>query len=138
MFKGRLSVQSDAFYEYRDNILANRSTEPFIIGAELPAYNLGSMKNFGCEFDLTWRDKVKDFNYWVRGNFSFARNRIVFKDEVNKQYKYQAETGRRYGQFFGLISTATIIHGRKSMPWTVLSAHGAETSCSREIAVMWM
>lgn len=103
MFKGRLSVQSDAFYEYRDNILANRSTEPFIIGAELPAYNLGSMKNFGCEFDLTWRDKVKDFNYWVRGNFSFARNRIVFKDEVNKQYKYQAETGRRYGQFFGLI-----------------------------------
>ena len=39
----------------------------------------------------------------MRGNFSFARNRIVFKDEVNKQYKYQAETGRRYGQFFGLI-----------------------------------
>ncbi|HAY17792.1 MAG TPA: SusC/RagA family protein, partial [Rikenellaceae bacterium] len=35
MFKGRLSIQSDVFYEYRDNILANRSTVPDIVGADL-------------------------------------------------------------------------------------------------------
>ena len=104
MFRGRLSIQSDGFYEFRDNILANRSTEPFIIGAELPAYNLGSMKNYGFEFDITWRDKIgKNFDYWLRANYSFARNKVVFKDEVTKQYAYQAETGRRFGQFYGLI-----------------------------------
>lgn len=103
MFSGKLSVQSDFFYEYRDNILANRSTEPVIIGAKLPAYNLGSMRNAGFEVDATWRDRIGEFGWWVRGNCSFARNRVLYKDEVPKQFGYQMETGRRYGQFFGLI-----------------------------------
>lgn len=103
MFSGKLSVQSDFFYEYRDNILANRSTEPVIIGAKLPAYNLGSMRNSGFEVDATWRDRTGEFGWWVRGNCSFARNRVLYKDEVPKQFGYQMETGRRYGQFFGLI-----------------------------------
>ena len=103
MFKGRLSIQSDVFYEYRDNILANRSTVPDIVGADLPAYNLGVMENYGFEFDGTWRHSVREFSYWLRGNLSFARNRIVSMDEVDKKFAYQAATGRRNGQFFGLI-----------------------------------
>ena len=103
MFSSRLSVQTDFFHEYRDNILANRSTEPVIIGATLPAYNLGSMRNMGFELDVTWRDKIGQVNYWLRGNCSFARNTVLFRDEVPKQFDYQMETGRRYGQFFGLI-----------------------------------
>ncbi len=103
MFSSRLSVQTDFFHEYRDNILANRSTEPVIIGATLPAYNLGSMRNMGFELDVTWRDKIGQVNYWLRGNCSFACNTVLFRDEVPKQFDYQMETGRRYGQFFGLI-----------------------------------
>lgn len=103
MFKGRLTVTLDGFYEIRNNILAKRSTEPVITGATLPPYNLGSMQNFGCEADATYRDKVGDFHYWLRGNFSFARNQVLYKDEVDKQFAYQRETGRRVGQYFGLI-----------------------------------
>lgn len=103
MFSNKLSVQLDWFYEYRDNILANRSTSPVIIGANLPAYNLGSMQNTGFEADVTWRDKIGPVNYWARFNWSFARNTILYKDEVEKEFPYQMETGRRYGQFFGLI-----------------------------------
>ena len=103
MFKNKLSVQFDWFYEYRDNILANRSTSPVIIGANLPAYNLGSMKNTGYEADVTWRDRIGKVNYWARFNWSFARNTVLYKDEVEKEFPYQMETGRRYGQFYGLI-----------------------------------
>ena len=36
-------------------------------------------------------------------NYSFARNEIIYMDEVQKRYDYQMTTGRRKNQFFGLI-----------------------------------
>ena len=75
-----------------------------IIGANLPAYNLGEMENKGWELDVNYRNRINKFNYWVRFNYSFARNKILYRDEVNKRYKYQLETGRRKDQFFGLLT----------------------------------
>lgn len=104
MFKSHLKITADVFHERRNNILANRNTEPVLIGASLPAYNFGEMENKGWEIDVTYRNSIKDFNYWIRGNYSFARNKILFMDEINQQYAYQQRTGRRKDQFFGLIS----------------------------------
>lgn len=104
MLKNHLTFSFDVFKETRNNILANRSTQPVIIGANLPAYNLGEMENYGWELDLNYRNRIGDFNYWERFNYSFARNKVLFKDEINKQYPYQLETGRRNGQFFGLLT----------------------------------
>jgi hypothetical protein len=44
------------------------------------------------------------FNYQVKANYSFARNKISFQDEVIPQYAYQLRTGNRNGQYFGLIA----------------------------------
>lgn len=103
LFKNSLSVTFDLFNEKRNNILANRSTEPMLVGANLPAYNLGEMENHGWEIDVNYRNRIQKFNYWGRFNYSFARNKILYKDEVNRQYAYQRETGRRKDQFVGLI-----------------------------------
>lgn len=103
-FKNHLTTSFDIFKEKRNNILANRSTEPVIIGANLPAYNLGEMENSGWEADVNFRHNVGEFHYWVRTNYSFARNKVIYKDEVPKKYMYQMETGRRKDQFFGLLS----------------------------------
>lgn len=104
LFKNALSITLDLFKERRNNILANRSTEPMLVGANLPAYNLGEMENHGWEIDVNYRNKIEKFNYWARLNYSFARNKILFKDEVNRRYEYMRETGRRKDQFWGLIS----------------------------------
>lgn len=103
MFKDHLRITADIFRERRNNILANRNTEPMLIGASLPAYNFGEMENKGWELDVIYRNNIKDFNYWIRGNYSFARNKILFMDEVTPQYAYQKRTGRRKDQFFGLL-----------------------------------
>lgn len=103
MFKDHLRITADFFRERRNNILANRNTEPMLIGASLPAYNFGEMENKGWECDVIYRNNIKDFNYWIRGNYSFARNKILFMDEVTPQYAYQKRTGRRKDQFFGLL-----------------------------------
>ena len=103
LLKNHLTVAFDLFKERRNNILANRNTQPMVIGANLPAYNMGEMENKGWELDVNYRNNIRDLRYWARFNYSFARNKVLFKDEVQKKYAYQMETGRRVGQFYGLL-----------------------------------
>ena len=101
--KNHLTVSFDYFKERRNNILSNRNSAPMLIGASLPAYNMGEMENAGFELDVNYRNHIRDFNYWGRFNYSFARNKILFQDEVPEKYAYQMRTGRRVGQFYGLL-----------------------------------
>lgn len=103
LLKNHLTVSFDYFKERRNNILSNRNTAPMLIGATLPAYNMGEMENSGFELDVNYRNNIRDFNYWGRFNYSFARNKILFQDEVPEKYAYQMRTGRRVGQFYGLL-----------------------------------
>ena len=91
--KNHLTVSFDYFKERRNNILSNRNSAPMLIGASLPAYNMGEMENAGFELDVNYRNNIRDFNYWGRFNYSFARNKILFQDEVPEKYAYQMRTG---------------------------------------------
>lgn len=104
LLKDRLSLTGDLFYETRDNILADRGTIPTTVGANLPAYNLGKVRNRGWEGELMYRHRIRAFDYWVKANYTFARNKILFMDEAQKTYDYQNFTGNRVGQFFGLLA----------------------------------
>jgi len=103
-WKGKISVTADVFSEERNNILANLGTVPITVGANLPAYNLGRMRNRGFDGDLTYNDNIGAFNFTVRGNFTFARNTVLFQDEVVRPFSYQYRTGQRFGQYFGLVA----------------------------------
>jgi len=102
-WSSKINLTVDLFKEERDNILAVPQTVSTIIGTSLPAQNLGKMQNKGYEIDLTYRNSFKKFSYWVKGNYSFARNKILFQDEITRQYAYQQRTGQPFGQLFGLI-----------------------------------
>ncbi|MBC8034683.1 MAG: SusC/RagA family TonB-linked outer membrane protein, partial [Chitinophagaceae bacterium] len=98
----KISMSVDLFTETRDNILANRQTISGIIGIAIPPENLGKMENRGYEIDFTLNHDIGEFNFQVKANYSFARNKILFQDEVPPAYAYQARTGQRFGQIFGL------------------------------------
>jgi TonB-linked SusC/RagA family outer membrane protein len=100
----KISLVGDYFYEKRNNILTRMGTAPIITGAELPAYNLGIMKNQGFDGELTFRDRISIFSYWVKGIFTFARNKVLEMDEVEPRYPYLRATGHPNGQYFGLIA----------------------------------
>ena len=103
LLNNHLTMTFDIFKESRNNILANRNTQPMTIGANLPAYNMGKMENKGWELEVNYRNQLRDLRYWLRFNYSFARNKVLFRDEVPKKYAYQMETGRRVNQFYGLL-----------------------------------
>jgi len=102
-WKNKITLNVDLFKETRDNILANRQTIPGIVGVGIPPENLGKMQNKGYEFDMGLNNNIGKVNYQVRANYSFARNKILFQDEVDPRFEYQRRTGQRFGQYFGLI-----------------------------------
>lgn len=103
-WKDKISLTVEWFLENRDNILTNRGTVPDIIGANMPAYNLGKMRNSGWEGELSYNDRWGEFRFFAKGNFTYARNIILEQDEVNWPYAYQFRTGNSYGQFFGYVA----------------------------------
>lgn len=100
----KIGFTFDYFQENRDNILWNRGTIPALIGADMPAYNLGIMKNSGYEGEITFNDKIGNFRYFIKGNYTYAHNVIEYQDEVPRNYPYLYATGQRYGQFFGYVA----------------------------------
>lgn len=104
LFKDKVRITADYFHERRTNILTTRSIIPTIVGASFPAYNLGKMTNRGVDGEITYRDRVGIFNYWAKGIFTFARNKVEYMEEVPNVYSYQNKTGQPHQQFYGLIA----------------------------------
>lgn len=104
VWKGKIAITADCFSENRNNILANLGTAPVIVGATLPAYNFGKTKNSGFDGDITYNEKIRDLNFWVKANYTYARNIVEFQDEVTKSFAYQYRTGQPVNQYFGLIA----------------------------------
>ena len=104
LLKEKVTFTFEWFLENRDNILTNRGTVPVIMGANMPAYNLGKMRNSGYEGELSYSDRWGEFRFFARGNFTYAHNIILEQDEVHWPWNYQYRTGHRYGQFFGYVA----------------------------------
>jgi TonB-linked SusC/RagA family outer membrane protein len=104
LLNNKIEITADLFEENRDNILASMGTVPTIVGASLPSYNLGKMKNSGFEGDISYRSEIGELKYWVKFNYTYAHNVIQYKDEVEQAYSYLNRTGQRSGQFFGFLS----------------------------------
>lgn len=103
MFRDRLTLTADAFYEDRTGILISPNSTPSIIATPLPNLNVGEVENYGYEISLGWGDALpSQFSYNINANVSFARNRIVYMDEVKSPYAYQHQTGGSTGRQTGL------------------------------------
>jgi Outer membrane receptor proteins, mostly Fe transport len=105
LFKNRLAVTFEYFFDDRKDILATRATEPghlAISGQDV--YNIGRVKNHGYEIDAKWNDQIGKFSYYVASNYSFARNKIVedgsIKDPANPQLW---TTGHAVGTKWGFL-----------------------------------
>jgi len=99
-----LSLTYDYFIENRKDILTFRGTVPAYVAYQLPAVNIGEVRNQGYEIDLKWLQAVNsDFRYNIRVNLSHNRNEIIFMDEVVQDEPYLYRTGHPVGQPFGYV-----------------------------------
>ena len=99
MFNYRLHFSGDLFWEHRTGILISPNSLPGIIAFTAPNMNLGIVDNHGYEVELGWKDHIGNFTYDISANVTFARNKIIFMDEVEPEYEYQKQTGGSTGRY---------------------------------------
>ena len=105
LFKN-IDLSVDVFNRDRYNILvASNSTIPQYLGVVTPTLNQGKANNKGFEVAIRYNstDK-KTFRYFVEGNVSYSKNKILFNAEALQANKGLLSTGTRIGQPFGLIA----------------------------------
>jgi TonB-dependent starch-binding outer membrane protein SusC len=89
------------FQQNRTDILAPRNASvpgstgivnPYGSDSLVPAENIGEVKSHGFEATLGY-NHPGDFSWGVSGNFTYAKNEVVFIDEAAGLLDYQSQTG---------------------------------------------
>ncbi len=96
LFNQKLSGSVDYFLEERTKHPGTVNTDPVIHAMALPVLNLGEVSNKGVEVNLKWNHKINNFRYWANFNISYAKNKIVYQDEVPSPYEYTLKTGHQW------------------------------------------
>lgn len=72
----RLVFNWDYFIKENKGMLSSVSY-PSVLGGSAPKTNSGHLRVRGWEVSLTWRDRVKDFNYFISANLSDSRSKLM-------------------------------------------------------------
>ena len=100
----KLSFVADYFNEDRKDILTTLGVIPATFGlprTSTSPVNVGKVNNKGFEIVLGWSDKIGDFSYFIEGNITYAKNKVIYKAEAPNPYSWMNETGHSIGQRFG-------------------------------------
>ena len=103
-FNDKFSGAVDYFREHRTGIYMPRNFLPGFTGLESnPSANVGEVKADGFDGNFTFKQKLNTVDLTFRGNFTYSKNKIIERDEVNTIYTYRLEEGHRINQARGLI-----------------------------------
>ena len=94
-FKNDLTVTVDFFKDRRDGIFQERVQVPDYVGLiSLPYGNVGKMESWGSDGNVAFNRTLNPTtSFTIRGNFTFAQNKIVNYEKTYDEYPYQDYTG---------------------------------------------
>jgi TonB-linked SusC/RagA family outer membrane protein len=116
LLDNRMSFTFEVFHQRRSNILAPPNASiPLFTGIVLPDENIGIVDNKGLEAQLSYKGQAGKLGYFVSGNITYARNKVLYMDEIlGGRPAYQALTGHPVGAYLlydaiGIYSSAADI-----------------------------
>lgn len=94
----KIDIQVDYFDNKRTDILLQRQTVSSTTGFQkMPWQNFGIVRNRGVDASIVLNGQVGEVKLSGRGNFTFARNKILEYDEIPQMYEWMNVTGKRIG-----------------------------------------
>lgn len=125
-WNSKLGFTVEYFFQKRTDILtARQASIPYYTGLvkTLPSENLGEVNNQGIELMLSHRNRIGDLNYYISGNFTYAKNKIVYFDEAANIPDWQRQTGRSMDTWLmyktdGIYQTWDEINSTAHLPGT--------------------
>ncbi|UII19553.1 SusC/RagA family TonB-linked outer membrane protein [Fulvivirga ligni] len=102
LFKNKLTLTVDYFYDFRYDQLVPRGSVPNIIGIGTSPTNIAETVNRGFDGKLGYETNItKDLFFNTSLVFSIAKNKVIYKDEAQPAFPWLAETGHPINQPFG-------------------------------------
>ncbi len=103
LFNNHFDVTLEFFFNQRDQILIQKTgSTPASSGINslLPPVNAGKVDNKGWEFNIGYNGKgANGFTYRFGINGGYAKNKVVFMDEIPGAPDYQRQEGRQIGAY---------------------------------------
>ena len=94
LLSSKLNISFDAFRFLRSDILAQRNASvPLYTGLALPAENIGKSLNRGVDFSINYSERHSVVKYNIGANFTYAKSKILFRDEAPNIPEWQKSTG---------------------------------------------
>ncbi|UCS91874.1 TonB-dependent receptor [Echinicola marina] len=94
LFEDRITFQADYFDNFRYNILLQRRTVSAATGfRQAPWQNYGKVSNKGIDASFNARKYFGEVLVSLRGNFTYAKNKIIEYDEIEQLYPWMNVTG---------------------------------------------
>ncbi len=109
----KIRLTADYFKESRKNILTTKYTTPIIVGADMPAYNMGEMAHGGFDGEINFRDKIRNLNYWFKGTYTYAHNKFFLEMKSIQPSLICAEQGNGLINISDLLQKGFLTLGRK-------------------------
>lgn len=113
MWKSRIDFTAELFSNKRDQILIQKTgSTPASSGISslLPPVNAGKVNNKGFEFSLAYNaPATSKFQFRASVNGGYARNRVVFMDEVPGAPDYQRQEGKSIGGYLVYVSEGAFL-----------------------------
>lgn len=105
----RFTLVVDFFNDTRENIFQRRETIPGYVGlvhSARPYGNVGSMRSYGTDGNISYTHIFnKEWNFTVRGNYTYSANEIINWEQPPTRYPYQPYNGYPLSSIRGYIAT---------------------------------
>ena len=99
-WNGLFGVTASIFKRDRTGLIARRNLSlPSVVGATLPEENLNSDRTQGFDLELSHKNRVGEFNYFVRGVFSYTRTQNVYVERASSGNSYENWRGNSNNRF---------------------------------------
>lgn len=125
LFKNRMKIDVDYYDKLTTDMLAFLETSSGINSVDVT--NIGSIRNSGVEFILSWNDKIGKFNYGASFNGATLNNEVIAIGNTNADIvtgKYhRTSVGHSVGAIYGYVQDGIFqnqseIDAYYPAPWT--------------------
>ncbi|MDQ0641107.1 TonB-linked SusC/RagA family outer membrane protein [Pedobacter sp. W3I1] len=100
-WNNKLSITAEYFNNRFFDLVGAVGTKTNILGNSYPNKNLYIYNYKGSDLSLTYQDNIRNFNFFITGNFSIVQSKVIFIDEIPRNYDYQRQTGNQVGIIYG-------------------------------------
>jgi TonB-linked SusC/RagA family outer membrane protein len=100
-FKNKLGFTFDWYKSRTTNLVGPGEELPEILGTDVPKVNEGEITTRGWEIEISWRDRIKDFSYMIRGVLSDYQSEITSYNNPTKILSSYYE-GKMLNEIWGM------------------------------------